>query len=100
LNGAILREDMKRQALMDLAVSLNLTTCNNGDRPTFMWIYRVGRLAQPHINVIFVFKEISHTVLDWKVLGDYTGSLHQYITFSVMLGQAEPSHYVHGERWS
>ncbi|KAF0692078.1 Uncharacterized protein FWK35_00036809, partial [Aphis craccivora] len=94
------REDMKGQALVDRTSSLNLTTCNNGDRPTFVRIYRDGRLAQSHIDVTFVSEENSHTVLDWKVLGDYTGSLHQYITFNVMLSQVEPNHYSNGERWA
>jgi len=94
------REDMKGQALVNLTSSLNLTTCNNGDRPTFVRIYRDGRLAYSHNDITFVSEEISHTVLDWSVLGDYTGSLHKYITFNVMLGQIEPNHYSHGEIWA
>ncbi|VVC46488.1 Endonuclease/exonuclease/phosphatase,Reverse transcriptase domain [Cinara cedri] len=75
------REDAKGRALADWAASLDLAVCNQGARPTFTRAHRTG-ISSSSIDITFVSRTLN-PVADWKVLDDYTGSLHRYIMFDV-----------------
>jgi len=70
------REDQKGRALADWAASLNLSVCNQGDKPTFSRTHETG-VSQSHIDITFITESQEHTVQNWKVylLGIIT-SLH------------------------
>lgn len=75
-------EDPKGRVLMDMMASLGMVVCNSGDRPTFSRAF-AGGISRSHIDITFVSGSASHTVRDWKVAEEYTGSLHNYIFFNV-----------------
>jgi len=76
------REDAKWRALADWAASLGLIPCNNGNKPTFSRIYN-GGISESHIDITFESDMSTQQVRAWKVLEEYTGSLHRYIFFEI-----------------
>ncbi|KAL4100909.1 hypothetical protein QTP88_020934 [Uroleucon formosanum] len=77
------REDAMGSLLTDLMSFLNFQACNYGNIPTFERIYRDGRVSQSHIDVTMASEPIARRVKGWKVLDEYTESLHRYITFTI-----------------
>ncbi|VVC42593.1 Endonuclease/exonuclease/phosphatase [Cinara cedri] len=75
------REGAKGRALVDWAASLDLAVCNRGGRPTFTRAHGTG-VSSSCIDVSFVSRSLNPAA-DWRVLDDYTGSLHHYIVFDV-----------------
>lgn len=92
------REDQKGRLLADWLASLNLSVCNQGDKPTFSRVHETG-VSRSHIDITLVTESLNHTVCDWKVLDRYTASLHRYITFTVTL-DTQPYNQSSGKRWS
>jgi len=97
------REDVRGRLLTDLMSSLNLLACNCGNTPTFERIYRDGRVSQSSIDVTLVSEISGRLINGWRVLDEYTGSLHRYITFTIETITYKPTNQdVHqqGGRWS
>lgn len=97
------REDVRGRLLTDLMSSLNLLACNCGNTPTFERIYRDGRVSQSFIDVTLVSEVSGRRINGWRVLDEYTGSLHRYITFCIKTKTNKPINQdVHqqGGRWS
>lgn len=72
------REDAKGRALADWAASLGLIPCNRGDKPTFSRVYN-GGVSRSHIDITFASESSAQLVREWKVLDEFTVSLHRYI---------------------
>lgn len=97
------REDVRGRLLIDLMSSLNLLVCNCGNTPIFERIYRDGRVSQSFIDVTLVSEVSGRRIDGWKVLDEYTGSLHRYITFTIASIINRPiNHDAHqqGGKWS
>lgn len=97
------REDARGRLLSDLMSSLNLLACNQGNIPTFERIYRDGRVSQSFIDVTLVSEVIGKQVNGWKVLDEYTGSLHRYRTLSIDIKTDRPSScdtHQQGKKWA
>lgn len=92
------REDEKGRALADWSASLNLSVCNLGDKPTFSRVYDRG-VSRSHIDITLIAEAKNHMVRDWKVLEEYTASLHRYITFTLTL-EARSNLQQTGKRWA
>lgn len=56
-------------------------------------------MSRSHIDVTLVTETISHTVRGWKVLDDYTASLHRYITFTLK-SESSSNPLPPKERWA
>lgn len=83
--------------------SLGLFACNCGNIPTFKRIYRDGRTSQSFIYMSLASEANGRWINGWKVLDEYTGSLHRYITFSIDPVADRPiNHDAHQKRgkWS
>lgn len=93
------REDAKGRALADWAASLGLIPCNRGDKPTFSRVYNSG-ISRSHINITFVSMSSVQQVREWKVLDQFTGSLHRYISFEISAVANEPSQQDTVARWA
>lgn len=75
-------EDAKGRALVDWAASLNLILCNHGDKPTFSIVYN-GGTSRSHIDITFASECSVQLIREWKVLDQFTGSLHRYIFIEI-----------------
>jgi len=93
------REDAKGRALADWAASLSLTPCNLGDKPTFSRVYN-GGVSRSHIDITFVSESSAQLVREWKVLDEFTGSLHRYISFELSALAKEPRQQDTADRWA
>lgn len=71
-------EDQRGTILSDLVAALDLTTCNNGDSPTF-----VRGQSKSFIDITFTSNTIRGKVHGWCVLDSESLSLHKFICFSV-----------------
>lgn len=94
------REDDLGRLVMEFMSSLNLVAKNNGSIPTFERVYKDGRVAYSYIDITLVSESIAQLVTEWKVLKDYNGSLHRFITYNVA-DRTDPiiNHRV-GSKWS
>ncbi|CAI6364427.1 unnamed protein product [Macrosiphum euphorbiae] len=92
------REDSKRHALTDSAASLCLISCNRGDKPTFSRIYN-GGVSRSHIDITFVSGSIVQQINEWKVLDEFTHSLHRYISFEISSMANKPAQQDITVRW-
>jgi len=94
-----LREDRSVRVLTDSMTSMDLVVCNIGDSPTFERTYP-GGVSRSHIDITFVSELHRRLVCNWKVLNDYTRSLHRYISFSVASSIGCPTQPVPISRWA
>ncbi|KAL5234326.1 hypothetical protein ACI65C_001736 [Semiaphis heraclei] len=72
------KEDNRGKALADLIASLGLTSCNQGNEPTF-----VRGASESHIDITFASRAVADRVRDWKVLDEESLSLHRYMQYSI-----------------
>lgn len=80
------RTDLRGRKILEMAARIGLAVANVGDSPTFR---RPG--YGPTIpDVTFTSENVSRRIADWRVIEDYTGSDHQYITFSLATNSSEP----------
>lgn len=79
--------------LLEMAARTGLAVLNVGNSPTFRRPGYRGTIP----DVSFASEDLIPTVRGWNVLEDYTGSDHQYITFSVA-GSAVPIECLRGRR--
>lgn len=92
-------EDRNGRALTDFMASAGLVSCNRGDSPTFIREFK-GGVSRTHIDVTLVSEASPRTVRDWKVRDEYTGSLHQYISFNVGISSERALQPVTPSRWA
>lgn len=71
--------DRRGQDILDMAARLHLDILNTADTTTFI---RVG-YRETILDVTFASETIARRVTEWRVIEDYTGSDHQYITFAL-----------------
>lgn len=93
------REDAKGRALADWAARLGLIPCNRGDKPTFSRVYN-GGVSRSHIDITFASESSAKLVREWKVLDEFTGFLHRYISFEISELAKEPRQQDTTERWA
>lgn len=67
--------------IMDMAARTGLIVANEGNTPTFRRPGCEGTIP----DITLVSEGIAGKILDWKVLEIYTGSDHQYISYSMEL---------------
>lgn len=65
--------------VLEMAARMGLVIMNRGDVPTFRRPGCEGTIP----DITLASDAIANRVLDWMVIEDYTGSDHQYITYSV-----------------
>lgn len=70
--------NVRGEELAAMLDSLNLVVMNEGSKPTF-----VGIGAGSVIDVTLASEALARRVTDWRVLGVFNGSDHQYIEYSV-----------------
>ena len=69
----------KGQYVLEMAARFGFAVVNVGGISTF----RRPGCAETIPDITLVSDALAHNVLNWKVLEDYTGSDHQYITFTL-----------------
>lgn len=70
------------RSIIQMAARVGLTVVNNGGVPTFRRPQCAGTIP----DITLASERMAHNVRDWKVLEIYTGSDHQYISFSINQG--------------
>jgi len=70
--------DLRGDALAELASSLNLHVCNEGNRPTF-----TRGATESFIDVTFVSQRLRKKVSNWRILDEDSLSLHWHIAFDI-----------------
>lgn len=93
------REDRCGRALMDFSASVNLIACNTGDKPTFERAYRLG-VSESYIDITFVSEPHKDKVRNWRVMEEYSASLHNYISFEIHTMIDTKFHSPTERRWS
>lgn len=67
------------RCILDMAARLGLVVVNTGDAPTF----RRPGCEHTTPDITLVTEGLARAIGQWRVLEDYTGSDHQYISFRV-----------------
>lgn len=83
-------------ALADWMASLNLSVLNHGAKPSFSRVTE-GGVSESYIDVSMASESLCSSIGDWSVMGEYTGSLHRYISFVLSAVQHRESY---DARWS
>lgn len=65
--------------ILEMTARLGLSTVNVGNTSTF----RRPGCEETIPDVTFASEDLVPAILEWRVIEDYTGSDHQYVTFSV-----------------
>lgn len=93
------REDNRGRALADVMASVNLVACNNSEEPTFERVYKRG-VSSSYIDVTFVSEPDRQRLKNWRVMEEYSGSLHKYISFELQPGPEHQARNYPGPRWA
>ena len=72
--------------VLEMAARVGLAVVNVGGVSTF----RRPGYAETIPDITLVSDTLAHSVMNWEVLEDYTGSDHQYITFTLRSVQHSP----------
>ncbi|XP_053994616.1 uncharacterized protein LOC128884937 [Hylaeus volcanicus] len=75
----MLRPDTRGRYVVEMAARRNLVILNRGSSTTFR---RFG-YQETIIDITMASEGVAPRIEDWKVLEDYTGSDHQYVSFRI-----------------
>ena len=88
--------DSRGKKILEMACRTNLSIANAGNTPTFR---RAGcRGTIPDITL--VSDNLEGEVIDWKVIEEYTGSDHQYITFHIKKNEKRAETLTQVKKWN
>lgn len=88
-------EDARGALLADLMASIDMTTCNQRNSPTF-----VRGSSETYIDITFAKSNIIGRIEGWKILEKESLSLHRYITFDIKSSPRRLSGQRAENRWS
>lgn len=80
--------------ILDMAARTGLIVANVGNTPTFRRPGCEGTIP----DITLVSEGLANKIIDWKVLDIYTGSDHQYISYSLQIGNECPRRKTKGTR--
>lgn len=73
------KPDSRGKRILEMAARTGLMVMNKGNRPTFRRPGQNGTIP----DITLASESLASMIERWEVLEDYTGSDHQYITYSV-----------------
>ena len=71
--------DSRGKRILELAARVGLIVMNEGNTPTFRRLAQKGTIP----DVTLASETLTTSIQHWKVIEDYTGSDHQYITYNL-----------------
>lgn len=72
--------DRRGRLIMEMVARTGLEILNQGSTPTFRRAGQAGTIP----DISMASESLVRSIHDWSVIEDYTGSDHQYITFSIL----------------
>lgn len=89
--------DQRGRQILDMAARTNLIVLNRGNVTTF----RRPGYTETIPDISLSSESLYNSVIDWKVMEDYTGSDHQYISFQIKSPQRQVRENCQGHvRWN
>lgn len=89
--------DRRGRCILEMADRLGLNVANVGNTTTF----RRPGYGETIPDITLVSELISSAVADWRVIEEYTGSDHQYITFNLLRARrVDAGNHTRPARWN
>ncbi|XP_073999982.1 uncharacterized protein [Rhodnius prolixus] len=79
--------DARGRHVLEMAARLGLTVANVGNKATFRRPGNTGTIP----DITLVTESLARFIGNWRVIEDFTGSDHQYITFNLQRNQSRPT---------